>query len=152
MCVESHITGSSDRGTHDIHDTEGETSFLLHHLETLANISRLSRLGHEDIECRLRWEKSLVEKFIAHTDLTRNMCNLPEPTRANHSCIITRPRCNDLDPIDIHISEGIECLIGDRLGLEVDPSLQRIHEDARNLVDFFLRISAKFSHMRRLKI
>ena len=50
------------------------------------------------------------------------------------------------------ISEGFEGLIGNRLGLEVDPSLQCIHEDIGDLVDLFLRISAKFPHMRQLKI
>lgn len=50
------------------------------------------------------------------------------------------------------ISESFEGLIGNRFRLEIDPSLQCIHEDIGDLVDLFLRISAKFSHMRRLKI
>ena len=42
MRIESHITHTSNRGTHDIHDPEGETSFLLHHLEALTDIGGLA--------------------------------------------------------------------------------------------------------------
>ena len=42
VSIEPHITHTSDRRADDIHDTEGETSFLLYHLQAFADISRLS--------------------------------------------------------------------------------------------------------------